>query len=476
MLMRNDPLPETWPTPRQVTVPGTPAPAPVPVTPAPGTPAPPTVNVPGSPGSREAQLNQPQWSNMAPFSTNKGVPAQAGQANDFQNMIYQMMLGGGGGGNGMPVFPGGIGGLFDGGGKGSGSGGGLSTLLPDIQNMWGGTLDRLTQPADYNTVMQMFDPIKQQMENQVNQASAQTLEQFGNMGTQYGSGAITGVANTQIEGANQMNSILSQMWQAERQREMQGLSTVAGLGGQLDAAQLAAQNQWNLGQLGLAGQLYSTQADLYNQQMNRQFQGASQLGQNLYGSQEAAAGRMYDLIGTLLNYQQGTQQNAMGVAGLLQNMDQSNINAMYQEWLRQQSGYRPEMLNFLGASGSPQYANEQYQPGFMDQLLPIAGNIGTMAAMAHFFPLMLSHSSFKNIKGAANTSEILRKVLKLPISEWTYKGSGVPHIGPMADDFNELFGYGFDEHAIEVIDALGVLFAAVQALAERIGALEVTNG
>ncbi len=72
----------------------------------------------------------------------------------------------------------------------------------------------------------------------------------------------------------------------------------------------------------------------------------------------------------------------------------------------------------------------------------------------------------------------------LDISEWNYitEGKNIRHIGPMAQDFYELFGLGKDNRSISTIDASGVALAAIQELhkkteeidllKERIGELE----
>lgn len=63
---------------------------------------------------------------------------------------------------------------------------------------------------------------------------------------------------------------------------------------------------------------------------------------------------------------------------------------------------------------------------------------------------------------------VLEGVKQMPLSEWQYKAdpSGRRYIGPMAQDFHALFGLG-DDKTINTLDADGVLFAAVQALARE---------
>ncbi len=68
-----------------------------------------------------------------------------------------------------------------------------------------------------------------------------------------------------------------------------------------------------------------------------------------------------------------------------------------------------------------------------------------------------------------STFDILRGVSALPITSWQYKAeTGVPHIGPTAQDFKTAFGLGGDDKGISTVDAIGVLFAAVQELSAQV--------
>lgn len=65
-----------------------------------------------------------------------------------------------------------------------------------------------------------------------------------------------------------------------------------------------------------------------------------------------------------------------------------------------------------------------------------------------------------------NTSEILAKVMNLPISVWNYKfdDAAVKHLGPMAQDFFEQFNLGHSETKIATIDTSGVALASIKEL------------
>jgi hypothetical protein len=60
---------------------------------------------------------------------------------------------------------------------------------------------------------------------------------------------------------------------------------------------------------------------------------------------------------------------------------------------------------------------------------------------------------------------ILERVASLEVSTWSYKDvPAVKHIGPMAQDFYDLFGFGASRETISPQDLIGVTLAAVQGL------------
>ncbi|HEX3720113.1 MAG TPA: tail fiber domain-containing protein [Verrucomicrobiae bacterium] len=66
-------------------------------------------------------------------------------------------------------------------------------------------------------------------------------------------------------------------------------------------------------------------------------------------------------------------------------------------------------------------------------------------------------------------SEILDRVLRLPLSEWSYKADAATrHIGPMAQDFYGAFDVGTDDKHIAPIDEGGVALAAIQGLNQKL--------
>jgi trimeric autotransporter adhesin len=82
-------------------------------------------------------------------------------------------------------------------------------------------------------------------------------------------------------------------------------------------------------------------------------------------------------------------------------------------------------------------------------------NSSDRAKKRHFSPI-----------NAQNAQDILRKVVALPLSTWSYfaEDAKIRHIGPMAQDFWKAFGLGYDDKTMTDIDARGVTLAAIQGL------------
>ncbi len=96
------------------------------------------------------------------------------------------------------------------------------------------------------------------------------------------------------------------------------------------------------------------------------------------------------------------------------------------------------------------------------------GGIGGLLTGIAAFSSKKLKKDFKSI----DVQEMLKKVNNLSVERWTYKlGDVEEHIGPYAEDFTREFQSG-DGMTINIIDALGVLFASVQALTAKIEGLE----
>jgi hypothetical protein len=101
-------------------------------------------------------------------------------------------------------------------------------------------------------------------------------------------------------------------------------------------------------------------------------------------------------------------------------------------------------------------------------LLPANDGIGTLRVVgpvqASAFNIGSSRS-FKENFAPLDPSEVLAKVVELPISRYNFKADpDTPHVGPMAEDFYAAFGLGAGDKHIALNDLSGVALSAIQAL------------
>mgnify|MGYP000339030534 CR=1 FL=1 len=133
--------------------------------------------------------------------------------------------------------------------------------------------------------------------------------------------------------------------------------------------------------------------------------------------------------------------------------------ASNEQWIISNS---PSSLNFVFA---------EYNTGALKVPLQIFNNgdvkmAGTLYAN--------SSRDLKENLIAVKVDETLELIQKLPLYTWNYTSNEEDnkHIGPMAQDFYELFGLGRDNEHISSLDVNGVSLAAIQALYNRIKELE----
>ncbi len=62
---------------------------------------------------------------------------------------------------------------------------------------------------------------------------------------------------------------------------------------------------------------------------------------------------------------------------------------------------------------------------------------------------------------------ILKKISRLPLTRWNYKGQSEQHIGPVAQDFYRIFQVGENDKTISTIDPSGIALIGVQALYKK---------
>jgi len=81
----------------------------------------------------------------------------------------------------------------------------------------------------------------------------------------------------------------------------------------------------------------------------------------------------------------------------------------------------------------------------------------------------LSDVNQKELFEDLDGEDVLGKLARMPVREWSYKAQGgtIRHVGPTAQDFRAAFGLGDDPLGINTIDADGIALRAIQALEAR---------
>ena len=97
--------------------------------------------------------------------------------------------------------------------------------------------------------------------------------------------------------------------------------------------------------------------------------------------------------------------------------------------------------------------------GGTNMVLDATGNLDIMG--------MLSTGSSRTLKEdivEAAADSVLDTLASLPIYTWQYIGASDRHIGPVAEEFHQAFGFGSDPQRLAPGDMAGVAMAATQAL------------
>lgn len=119
-------------------------------------------------------------------------------------------------------------------------------------------------------------------------------------------------------------------------------------------------------------------------------------------------------------------------------------------------------------AANAQMANQRRNSGI--------GGLGALgsAIFGNWGDIFSDRNAKHEIKEVDN-AEQLEALRKVPVSRWKYKGEDREHIGPMAQDFGEHINGEPDARVIHPVDAIGTLIASVQALADKVDALEAAH-
>lgn len=247
------------------------------------------------------------------------------------------------------------------------------------------------------------------------------------------------------------------------------------------AAQLAAQQA----ALAAQGQFYDQNA-VEAQLANALAQAQMSASASMYGSDQGARASMYGADIGRLNFtdnlgfqrERGDMQDLMGLLGLGNSMTAYNNGLLGFDQERAGAfnnlipGVNPSQIDVTGPynaqygaqvnNANAQNAADQAQRQQQMQLY---------STIASFF---LSSRDAKTTAGEVEPEKVLEAIRSLPTTRWKYHGSEQVHFGTYAEDFNEKV-VGERRSFIAVIDMLGALVGAVQALADKVDKLEASH-
>jgi len=413
--------------------------------------------------------------NLSQYGFNPRMQSLAGGGGAQTMSLIDPNMYTGNGGNGSGAGTGGS--TPPGGSQNQGSGGyngpftaDMGPLRQQLQNYLMGRLGQDPTPQPFPWTLTTGDPWGMQQAygrymagpDQVNQMIQPML------GT-YGQAFNNAMSLTQNGGLPDMNPYLNAVQQHSQSMLNQNL---AGIKEQYGALGLGAGSDIS----GALAQGTATGVAQMNQDMlNTVLQATIAGGQNRVGALNAM-GNLTGQYGNLaLGQGQLWNQSAnglLGVGGLEQQINEGNMMRGYNEFIRQTSPspYLNAALSY--ATGFPPMS----QSGGSGAMLGAAG-IGAAGSILSQLPwlTMFSDRALKEDIRPIDVEDLLDGVRRIDVSKWRYTGFTGDHIGPMAQDFKKEFGVG-DGHVIMTIDALGVLYGAVQALAQRVDELEGRNG
>jgi len=97
---------------------------------------------------------------------------------------------------------------------------------------------------------------------------------------------------------------------------------------------------------------------------------------------------------------------------------------------------------------------------------------GQLGAIGSIIGGALAFFSSEDLKDdLGREPQLLKKLEKVRVNRWKYKGDDKTHVGPFSEEFNREFGIDTDRpDMINVIDALGVTLGAIKELDKKVSA------
>jgi len=316
-----------------------------------------------------------------------------------------------------------------------------------------------TGGAPIQQLMTALQAMEGKSKVELDRQKAEQQAQYQRMGLGTGSDLGYAVANGQALGRAQLESqqqeLMTQIMMAASQNQMSGVNALTNIG----------QGYGGLGQLELGGQQLSldTQRAGIEGRLGTLNTGLDILRTPVQNRIDSANVRL-GTASTLGQYASTEAQAAMAglsarTAALGMYLDNSQFSQKmnYAEFLRQQDLTPMQNAALSWSTSNPSQPSQGSNTGAA--AIGAAGSIGAAIITGMMF------ASDKDIKHDIEDIDdsVLLKLSQLPISRWAYDGEQTRHIGPMAQDFQRIFGVG-DGKTIAVVDVCGVMLQAMKEL------------
>lgn len=181
---------------------------------------------------------------------------------------------------------------------------------------------------------------------------------------------------------------------------------------------------------------------------------------------EATTGENGLFTGLNRNYMDSLQRASLDATMGANTQTTANRGQLFNELQALTGGQQaqvPGLANFFtpqGSNISGLFANQTnaQNAAYGAQSQQYNANVGTLGTLA---TLLLFASSRKIKNSIRKEKGFLKKLKALQVYRWKYNGSDEWHVGPMAEDFQRIFGVG-DGKTIKVVDIMGVLMGAAK--------------
>lgn len=192
---------------------------------------------------------------------------------------------------------------------------------------------------------------------------------------------------------------------------------------------------------------------------------------------EGASGDFGELTRLERGRERSLEEAAMGATLAAGGEMRSDRAQEFGEFMSLFSGTAPPGITPIDVTGPANLAQGGDMAQMQAQMAAQAANkqgassIGSAAAAAYFS----CSREWKDIHGDVDAARALEIIEALPVVEFRYKmGDPKPHVGTIAENFNEEV-FGAPAQTIEAIDYMGVMHAALKALAARVAELEAAK-